>query len=154
MPPPFDKFVKMVMDAACPEWDAILKSLFSQPTVMMTLRWHYETSSIVRQGCNMYLKSITGIVSTPPSDCASAQSTLAFMKDIFGQFATYEERTKNTDLYDACASSRELLSDPRMVEGLASMSASSSELDKMVRGCIVACCNKFTKKKLIVVAKM
>ena len=152
MPPSFDRFIEKMKAPASPEWKEALDEMCSLPTVMMILRWHYETSILVRQAFNAYLSTITRCTSGK-WDTSNMENAYAFAKDILGQFSEYEERSKGTEVHEAAVGSSEVIVHDRVLQAVCMILSTNSELEKVARGALAACAGKFNAKRFIVIVK-
>tara|TARA_Y100000748_G_scaffold292109_1_gene280281 strand:+ start:732 stop:1196 length:465 start_codon:yes stop_codon:yes gene_type:complete len=152
MPPSFDRFIEKMKAPACPEWKAALDEMCSLPTVMMTLRWHYETSMLVRQAFNAYLSTITKCTSSG-WDPQNMESAYNFARDLLGQFSTYEERAKGTEVHEAAVGSSEVLANDRVLQAVCIILSTNQELERVARAALATCAGRFNAKRFIVIVK-
>jgi hypothetical protein len=144
----FDKIIAALQDAAVYPWNDILTQVVSKGEVMMCLRWHYNSSVIVRLAVQRTMPTVLLAVRSCAPDENTAVKCSCQVVRILGCMQEYKTQVVGTDMEDVARAACDLMSpgtvSPTLAQDLLLLAIRSDAMDTAVRTCMTSCACKFT----------
>ena len=144
----FDKVIRALQDSAVSPWDEMLKKAICSGEIMMCIRWHYDSSVIVRIAVHNTIGSVVGAIACPPPPGSRCDVECApLVVHVLKQMASACEEVKGTDMEDVARAASDLLAPGTMhdtlVEDLLFLSVRSDAMNVAVRTCVCGAACRF-----------
>ena len=153
----FNKYVRRLKQQVSPAWTTFLDGIIVKPYIMMTARYHWDNSPMVRLAAENYFQEISSVITSDnvPTDKIRELPFYAFIKNILQQMkdskVRIDPKKDKEGFYETFMAAEELLDLDNGLELLSAMAASSREFESVMRGLLVASCIRCQKKSIIII---